>query len=326
MPWSEPTASIALLLVGMLLSAVSTACVRRYALQRGMLDMPSARRSHASPTPRGGGIGIVLVLLLACLWLRWHGSDSAGWFGGGLLLVAMVGWRDDLRAQPAWLRLSGHILAGGCLAMAVSAQGASLGWLLPALLLVPGLANSWNFIDGINGLAATQALLCALALACVLHGANQLLALLLAAACVGFLPFNVPKARIFLGDVGSGSLGYLLAGLLIFALREQPVPAWPVLLLPMMAVLVDTSMTLGWRVASGQSWWQPHVQHVYQQQARRHGHLAVTLAYAVWTLVASVGMCALIAMPLAWVGSVGMLAIALLAWWHWHERGEGCSQ
>ncbi|HRA56962.1 MAG TPA: hypothetical protein PLN74_05620, partial [Thermomonas sp.] len=134
-----------------------------------------------------------------------------GWAAAGLALIAAVGWWDDHRNLPVWPRLAMHVLAGGLLAIALYAYSGS--WRLSALavVLVPVLVNVWNFMDGIDGLAASQAALCALALACATSGSAGGFALVVAATCLGFLPFNLPKANIFLGDVGSGALGYLMA-------------------------------------------------------------------------------------------------------------------
>jgi UDP-N-acetylmuramyl pentapeptide phosphotransferase/UDP-N-acetylglucosamine-1-phosphate transferase len=147
------------------------------------------------------------------------------------------------------------------------------------------LTNVWNFMDGIDGLATSQAAIVALALALVLGGAWMLLAMGLVAAAAGFLPFNFPKARIFLGDVGSGALGFLLAGLLSIAMFHTPT-VWPLLWLPLAAFLVDALFTLAMRILRGEKWWAPHVQHTYQQWASRDGgHVKVTLAYAAFSLV-----------------------------------------
>ena len=155
-----------------------------------------------------------------------------------------------------------------------------------AIVLVPILVNVWNFMDGIDGLAASKAALCALARACVTASSAQWLSLVVVAACLGFLPFNAPKARIFLGDVGSGALGYLMALLLLASLPARAPMLWPLLLLPLTAMLVDAGMTLGWRIWRGERWWQPHVRHLYQRFARRFGHGRVTAAYAGWTALA----------------------------------------
>jgi len=117
-------------------------------------------------------------------------------------------------------------------------------------------------------------------------GAWTWLAAGVVAAILGFLPFNFPRARIFLGDVGSAALGYLVAVLLVVTVMHRP-DVWPVVLLPLAAFLVDTSFTLLSRMLRGEKWWAPHVQHAYQEWARVHGsHAGVTLAYALFSLAA----------------------------------------
>ena len=206
MPWSEQGLLAACAVGALAISATGTAWAIVYARRRGMLDQPGERRSHATATPRGGGIGIVIALLLALGLLGWW-RDAPSWWSmaAGLLLVASVGWWDDHRPLPIVVRLGAHVAAGLALALGLHLQGAGLPAVLAALVLVPGLVNAWNFMDGIDGLAASQALLCATGLACLLAGPWQLLGFVMTAACLGFLPFNLPPARIFLGDVGSGA-------------------------------------------------------------------------------------------------------------------------
>jgi len=168
------------------------------------------------------------------------------------------------------------------------------------------LVNVWNFMDGIDGLATSQAAIVAAGLALLLGtGPWGWLAAGLVAACLGFLPFNFPKARIFLGDVGSGALGYLLAALLALAYATSPVP-WPILLLPAAAFLVDAGFTLTMRMLRGEHWWTPHVTHAYQAWARREaGHVRVSMAYAAFTLVGVILMLAGISwswFTAAWMG------------------------
>lgn len=278
-----------------LLAALGTWWARAYAVRRDLLDHPGERRSHAVATPRGGGIGIVVAWMLACLlvWLLPHVADPMPTLAVvvGLLLVACVGWVDDHRPRSPWLRLGVHGLAATCLAVAAWQHTHAVDAALLAFLSVLVLVNVWNFMDGIDGLAASQAAIAAAAYALVAGDpATRALAWALVAACCGFLPFNFPKPRIFLGDVGSGALGYALAVLLTLAAIHggKGVASWPVLLLPLSAFLIDASLTLCRRMLRGDRWWTPHVEHAYQRWAFRAGaHWPVTLTYAAWTAFAT---------------------------------------
>lgn len=298
----------------------------RHADAQGLFDQPGERRSHARATPRGGGIGIALAGLLGLLVLAVAASDPRPWLliATGLLLVAGIGWRDDHRPLPAWPRLAVHVCAGLLLALATQLLGGD--WLSSALagLLAVGLVNVWNFMDGIDGLATSQALLCGLALAACLEPNGRLLALVLAAACLGFLPLNFPRARVFLGDVGSGALGYLLAILLAQGWLNVQADSRPLLLLPPLVMLVDSAATLASRIIRGERWWQAHVQHAYQRWSRRVGHVRVTLVYGLWTLLLSAVMLwRMIAGKSGnWMILASCAAIALLAW-AWLQRDSG---
>lgn len=323
MRWSEPALLSA---AAFALSSFATAWARAHARSRGLLDLPGERRSHGLPTPRGGGIGIALAGLCACGWLVWVSGSGWAWIGMGLGLVAGAGWWDDHLPLPAWPRLLAHVVAGACLAAGTLQLGAPAAAAMAALLLVPVLVNVWNFIDGIDGLATSQALLAALAFGWVLDGPGRMLALVVAAACCGFLPFNVPKARIFLGDVGSGALGYLLAVLVALGFSSRPAGWWPILLLPVASCVVDAGLTLARRILRGEPWWQPHVQHLYQRLARRHGHLRVMFAYAGWTALSIVVMRGLGLAPAiwAWGGSATFFGLSMAAWLRLQRRpGNG---
>ncbi len=269
-------------------SAAGTWLARRYALARHLLDEPGERRSHQVPTPRGGGAAIVAVMLAVAAGLLVRASAPEAVLLGGfvlaLALVAGIGAWDDHRPLSPWLRLAVHGLAGALLGGALWWAGAPAWLVVAGALLVPGLVNVWNFMDGINGLAASQALLCAGLFASGLAGDWRLLAWAAAAACLGFLPFNFPRARIFLGDVGSGALGLVLAWLLAVLVLQRP-GAWPSAL-ALLPFLADAGFTLVRRMLRGEKWWQPHATHLYQRLARRHGsHVPVTLAYAGVTAV-----------------------------------------
>lgn len=293
-------------------SAAVTWLARRYALRRRLMDEPGERRSHAIATPRGGGIGPVLACGLAIVVLGLR-EPIAGvgwpWLVAALSGVAFVGAWDDHRPLDARIRLLVHVLAGVALALGFGLAGQPLA-LLTAIAGVAILVNVWNFMDGIDGLASTQAVLVMLTAASLLAGPWQWVALAFAAAVAAFVPFNFPRARIFLGDVGSGALGVLIAILVLALADARPDPLRAVLLLfPCAAFLVDASLTLGWRMLGGEKWWTPHTRHLYQAMARRHGHARVTLAYAAWS-----GAGAVLAVALG--GRAIPFIIASLALWY----------
>lgn len=271
------------------LSAAGTWLARRYALRRSLIDEPGARRSHAVATPRGGGAGPVLAITMLVAAFGWHGSLGAGWGWAvaGLLAVSGIGAWDDHRPLGAGVRLMVHLLAGAALSAGFGLWQQPLH-ALGVTLAVAVAVNVWNFMDGINGIASTQAAIVAAAAALLGCGDTAWLATGVALAIAAFVPFNFPVARIFLGDVGSGALGYALVLLaLAMPARDGAALAWPVLF-PAAAFLVDASLTLAMRMAMGERWWMPHTRHLYQAAARRHGHARVTLAYAAWSIAGCV--------------------------------------
>ena len=278
MPWLVMGALLGLAL----LSAGLTWAARGYALRQQLLDQPGERRSHSVATPRGGGIAIVISLLVtagAAMWVWPESIPSLLVASLGLVLVAGIGWWDDHRPLPAMRRLLVHFIAAALLAALVKVHGGS--WLLAGLVLVftASLINIWNFMDGINGIAASQAIVVALGLAPVLPWPYSLAAVALGLACLGFLPFNFPRARIFMGDVGSGALGYAVAVVLAIAAVRTDIN-WILLLVPASAFLVDAGFTLAARIISGQRWMEPHTQHVYQRAVQAGAsHAQVTGMY-----------------------------------------------
>ena len=186
---------------------------------RGLLDQPGERRSHAWPTPRGGGIGIVVALLVALVVLAWRGRARRRCAGAGVrpgwCWSPAIGWLDDHRPLSAVVA-AGRACArrGPAGARAAGAPARARPVAVRGFVLALVLVNVWNFMDGIDGLAASQALLVAAGLRTAgrRSAVARWLALVAGARpALGFLPFNFPRARIFLGDVGSGALGYVLA-------------------------------------------------------------------------------------------------------------------
>ncbi|HEY2345582.1 MAG TPA: glycosyltransferase family 4 protein [Xanthomonadaceae bacterium] len=290
------TATIVLSIGGMLVSALLTVLAIRYAEHRRMLDHPGPRRSHDRPTPRGGGVAPVLVVLGGGAWLA---SQDAGATTSvamclcGFAAVAAIGWVDDHRPLSPVVRLVVHIAAAVAITLGLCAmQQPALSPVAIALaaFVVVGLVNAWNFMDGIDALATSQA---AVVMAALLAGgwmtaAWQGLCALALAAIVGFLPFNLPRARIFLGDIGSGAFGCLVAMFLLRAVCSGGMP-WPLAMLPVSAFLIDAGMTLLLRVVRGKAWWRPHREHLYQWLVRSgNSHGQVAGWYAAWTLSSSI--------------------------------------
>jgi len=272
-------------------SALATMVWIAYAQRRGLLDQPGRRRSHAQPTPRGGGIGIVLAVLgFALLPLGLAGEQMAPWIALALLAVALIGWIDDHRPLPARLRLWVHLLAAVLLVWTISAGSVpawSAIWLALLVLAVVWSINLHNFIDGINGLLALQAVAVLGWLSWFGLRADALLLTQLAAvgamATLAFLPFNLPRARIFLGDVGSGALGLLIAAAALLALRADALDLGAILML-CSASGVDASATLVSRLLRGRRWYRPHREHLYQWLVRSgSSHVQVAIAYFLWT-------------------------------------------
>lgn len=324
MPWSDPAFLIGTVLVAVLVSALGAAWALGHARRHGLIDMPGERRSHEVETPRGGGIGIVIACLACLVMMAFRDMHHFNWLliATGLALVASIGWLDDHRPLPAWPRLGVHAVAAILLAVSLHLGGAGAAVCVVGFVLAIGLINVWNFMDGINGLATSQALLCGLAFAVLPGFAAPVLGVAIAGACLGFLPFNFPRARMFLGDVGSGALGYLIAVLIVIGVASSSVRDWPLLLLAPLAMLVDSSLTLLWRMHRRARWWQPHTEHAFQRWSRNTGHTVVTLAYGLWTMIVIGVMLSGWGRPgnTGFVAFLACVTAAMLGWWWLHRQ------
>lgn len=272
--------ALAVALPAFLATAALCALVRRYALTRSLLDVPNERSSHSVPTPTGGGIAITLVVVAGIAVLASTGvvdDRTAIALVVGGALVAAVGWLDDRRGLSASARLLVHTAAAawmvgwlrGLPELSVGAGAVHLG-IAGALLAVLGAVwstNLYNFMDGIDGLAAAEGVVVGLAGALLLaprEPALAAVALLLSAASAGFLVWNWRPARLFMGDVGSGFLGLAFAGLAVASENAHALPAllWLLLLGPF---FVDATVTLLRRIARGERWVAAHRAHAYQR-------------------------------------------------------------
>lgn len=272
---------------------ILTFFVRRYAINRNIIDCPNERSSHETPTPRGGGVALVVVSLLAIVSLT--ESDSALWsMALGCAIVAAVGFIDDKKDVSPKLRLSFHFLAativaygaGGLPPLNFFGFEIAFGFIGTAVAIIGlvWLLNLYNFMDGINGIASMEAITTLIPMFLLLTlFAGQGLPLgqahiLVAAAVVGFLLWNFPRARIFMGDAGSGFLGLMLGGLMLFTsnLGQEWLWAWLIML---GVFVVDATLTLSRRALNGARVFDAHRTHAYQWASRIHNsHTKVTLS------------------------------------------------
>lgn len=252
--------------------------------QRGRLDPVEQRRIHRVATPRGGGIGILMSVLLllavsAPLEQVWGGALA-------LLLVGGAGVVEDRAGLRARWRLLVQLLGATLLVISLLPQAP--WWLsLTLIVVIAGWINFVNFMDGANGLIGLQALLAGLAWYWFdPQGPLNLLALGLVAASAGFLPLNFPRARVFLGDAGSYSIGVLTAWLWLAAALSEPQRGSWVGALGGLPLLVDSGMTLARRFFGGRKWYSAHREHLYQWWVRiGASHTRVSLSYAALALL-----------------------------------------
>jgi Fuc2NAc and GlcNAc transferase len=311
----------------LVISALLTGWVRRLALAHKVIDVPNERSSHGAPTPRGGGMAIVVSLLAAVVVLgAVHLMPSrlaiAIWVGGGL--VAVVGFLDDRRHVPATVRLVVHFAAAslfvwsrgrlppidfGIAVWDLGFAGSAIG-----IFALVWFLNLYNFMDGIDGIASVEAISIAVAatLILVVRGIESPaipLLLFMAAAVGGFLIWNWPPARIFMGDAGSGFLGFILGAVAWTTAAAGELSVWFWLIL-CGAFFVDASLTLLRRWRLGEPLAAAHRSHAYQRLSRRLGsHRTVTLG----CLAVNVVWLA----PLAWLAAARPswgAPLALLAW------------
>ncbi|HEX7003929.1 MAG TPA: glycosyltransferase family 4 protein [Trueperaceae bacterium] len=276
-----------------LMSSAITARVKEYARSRRILDVPNGRSLHQAAVPRGGGLGFVTTILIS-LPLMWFffPADSPLWLALlGSLPIAVTGWLDDRFSLPASRRFLVHSLVAawavwmlgglegvrlGTIELDLGAFGYPLAW-----LLVVWLINLYNFMDGIDGLAAGQAVLVGAVGALLASAGGNVglawFAALVAASCAGFLQWNLPPARIFMGDAGSGFLGYVFAVVALYseASGGPPLLVW---LLLLGVFVVDSTATLIQRWLAGERWYEAHRSHAYQRAVQLgFSHRFVTL-------------------------------------------------
>lgn len=275
------------------------------------LDLPNHRSLHERPTPHGGGLGIVAALVVSGVLLDIPTAQVVAVFA--LSLLSLV---DDVRHLPFWLRLSAHLAAAAVLCGLIGIAD----WRLwpPAVLAIAWMTNLFNFMDGADGLAGSQGLVgfSAYAVGFGLAGDPALAAWCAAAAlaCLGFLCFNWPPAKIFMGDVGSIPLGFLAGGLGVLGLWRDVWPVWFPLMVFSLFIL-DASVTLARRVLAGQRVWEAHRDHYYQRMVRLgYGHRGMTLRWSGLMGFGALLAIGLLGAPLwlQWTGAVAWCLVLMV--------------
>ena len=330
-----------------------SAAIVRMMIAVRVMDTPEARKMHDRPTPKGGGVGIVLTFLvgIAVLYRYAEFARLADPYFRGVIeasvAIAVVAFLDDLFDWPFTIKLGAQVLAAlvavgsglyvtdfripymGPLPFAWAGVAATMVWILFT-------TNAMNFIDGLNGLASGVALIACLFIVLIAaqHGGSFAYAAagLLAAGIAGFLPFNFPKARIFMCDVGSQFCGFMLAVLAVAASRFAGVEL-SFLLMPMLlsGVLFDVAFTLVRRALAGESVTKPHRGHLYQV-AQRSGMPPVAVALMHWGFTVFGGLCCLlfIALPSIYKPPVPFLTLLPQIVWLWivvnRARAAGLSR
>ncbi|MES2176532.1 MAG: glycosyltransferase family 4 protein [Gemmatimonadota bacterium] len=300
-------AGIAVALVAAPVSWALVGMIRGYLVRQNILDLPSHRSSHSVPTPRGGGLGAVLVVLagvgLATL-LQWLPSHVIPVLLGGGAAVAIIGWIDDRGGVSPIVRLMVHLASAiwavswlgsfEVLRLGSTSQAMGAFATLVSILVVTWAISSYNFMDGLDALAASEAVYVGVigGVFSLLGGQSGIafLAFLIAAASLGFLIWNLPPAKVFMGDVASGFLGYAFVVLALASDRTNGLPAvgW----LTLLGVFVfDSTVTLLRRILRGENWRTTHRESGYQRAALRLGrHGPVTVVVLLADLVLT-GLC-----------------------------------
>jgi Fuc2NAc and GlcNAc transferase len=320
-----------------LISTVCTGLIRMIALSRGLIDVPNVRSSHTSPTPRGGGLAIV-VTLLAVIGVKYAKGVASPTLSAALLVagpaVALVGLADDVHSVRPLTRLSVHVIACAWCAWSIGilppidfgfgAWNLGVAGTICGVIFLVWLLNLYNFMDGIDGIAGLEAIsvLTIAAVLCERHGGDVSTMYFIpevAGSVAGFLVWNWPPARIFMGDAGSGFLGFCLGAVAWATVVAGQLTIWVWLIL-LGVFIVDATVTLLRRWLHGARLVQAHRGHAYQQLERLYGsHLKVTVGVLCINLF-WLGPCAAIADARPTLGALLML----VAWaplaavtWRW---------
>lgn len=284
--------------------------IARFAGKLLLLDCPNERSSHCRPTPKGGGVGILAAFSLAGVV-----SGVSLWFCVPMSVLSLMAGYGDRVELTARSRLVAQL---GLIAVFVlgtwqssSSYYLSLPLILFWVVFIAGTANFYNFMDGINGIAGITGAVGFSLLAFYVYSqkgltAHSTLSLCVAFSCLGFLPFNMPKAKVFMGDIGSILLGAVFAGLVYVASDTfLDFVCTASFLFPFYA---DELSTMAVRLKDGENLTQPHRRHVYQLLAneRQIAHWRISVGYGIMQLL--VGICVLLVRPFGIVAVVAMLS------------------
>lgn len=302
--------------------------------RRALFDVPNHRSSHTIATPRGGGTAVAFGCVVSAAVTG--GTAELRIVAAGAAACGVLGFVEDIRGIPVTFRLAAQFIIGFASIGTFIGTDRSFGMIVVGVavggLLVVSYVNAFNFMDGINGISAGQSIVVGLALLFGgWHYGSETIergGAIVAASALAFLPFNAPRARMFLGDVGSYFLGGWLA-LLVVAGLDDGLPLLT-MLAPIAIYGIDTSSTILRRVRRHESPLEPHRDHVYQRLARRFGsHLAsTTFVCAVTALASLLGFLASETdgiRAIAWTGVLGavVLAYASLGWVAAADRNVG---
>ena len=300
------------------LVAVLSAGVIRYGPRFGLLDTPVARSAHVAPKPLGGGAALAAPYFLCVIWFVASAAISESALAYlGCLFIVVLGFSDDRWQLSSKVRLPVQFIVSLAAVRAIGVDSVDFGFFslsepltlsLLAVLSLVWLCNLTNFMDGIDGIAASQLLVTSLSCVVLLVGLDAAagesgehdvvltLSVVLAASAAGFLLWNWSPASLFMGDAGSGFIGFALGLLALESLVTQRMSVWSWVLL-LGVFIADTAVTLLVRIIRGERWCEGHSQHAYQILSRRlNSHPRVVGG------VILINICWLL--PLAWVAGI----------------------
>jgi UDP-N-acetylmuramyl pentapeptide phosphotransferase/UDP-N-acetylglucosamine-1-phosphate transferase len=273
-----------------LLSWIATGFALALLRRKGIMDFPNKRSSHSKPIPRGAGLAVIPVILLISTLLLHGELQGYHWLFFATLFIGLISWLDDLNELSPIIRLASHFFAVGCVFLLIPNSNLYFHGFFPfwldrviAIFLWVWFINLFNFMDGIDGITAIEASsigfgLFFLMVIGAVENTQGLLGLVIAAAALGFLYWNWHPARLFLGDVGSVPLGFLLGWLLLDTLASH---LWPTAIILPLYYFADATITLLRRVIKGEKFWRAHKEHFYQQATwSKHSHSHVSLIIA----------------------------------------------